>query len=203
VKWTAQHTQLVLGPPYPSALRPSTKRRNPTLWLLRPRPRPRPSAHQPNVVGRRWGAAVPLHADAVQGAAPAEPSVGVRGRGARRALQAFRPHRQHQERRRRQPQPGLCRVRKSSPRPSPFLPVDRTHRYHLRYGRELGVGAPLDALCGFILSTEIDLVSSLIVGLVGKPLNLARFNLCGIGVLSALWIWIISFEGFSERFQHI
>jgi hypothetical protein len=92
------------------------------------RPHPRLSAHQAAfpvrrdvLVGRRRGAAVPLHADAVQGAAPAEPAVGVHGGGARRALQALRPHRQHQVRRRRQPQPGLRRVCKPFPDPPAVL----------------------------------------------------------------------------------
>ena len=61
------------------------------------------------------GDAVPLHADAVQGAAPAEHAVGVHRGGARRALQALRQGRQHHVQRRRQPQPGLRRVCKPRP----------------------------------------------------------------------------------------
>jgi hypothetical protein len=69
------------------------------------------------------GDAVPVHADAVQGAPPPEHAVGVHRGGARRALQALRQGRQHHVQRRRQPQPGLRRVRKDTPLPSPrFLP---------------------------------------------------------------------------------
>jgi hypothetical protein len=90
-------------------------------------PAPPAPTGQDVVVGRRWGTAVPLHADAVEGASPAEPAVGVRGGGARRALQALWPYRQHQERRRRQPQPGPRRVRKFFPRPL-SLPPSRRYR---------------------------------------------------------------------------
>jgi hypothetical protein len=61
--------------------------------------------------GFRWAAAVPVHAAAVQGDPRAEPTVGLHPRGAGRAGDALRQGRQYQVQRRRQPQPGLHRIR--------------------------------------------------------------------------------------------
>jgi hypothetical protein len=47
--------------------------------------------------------AISVHADAVQGAAPAEHAVGMHRGGARRALQTLRQGRKHHVQRRRQP----------------------------------------------------------------------------------------------------
>ena len=61
--------------------------------------------------GFRWAAAVPVHAAAVEGAPPAEPAVGLHPGGVGRAGDPLRQGRQHQMRRRRQPQPGIHRIR--------------------------------------------------------------------------------------------
>jgi len=128
-----RHTESLATPslrPRLPRLRPNPKRANPSFGFpgltLSSADQFTCPAGQDVVVGRRRGAAVPLYADAVEGAPPAEPAVGVRRGGARRALQALRPHRQHQKRRWRQPQPGLRRVRKSFPRPFP-LPSSRPY----------------------------------------------------------------------------
>lgn len=62
-------------------------------------------------------AAVQVHAAAVEGDPPEEPAVGLHGGGAGRAREPLRQGRQHEMQRRRQPEPGLRRIREY---PSPF-----------------------------------------------------------------------------------
>lgn len=103
--------------PLPRSLSPEIPREflNSGGFAADRRERERPNRRRPVRYVNVGAASVQVHADPVESHPPPQPTVGVRRRGARRALPALRQGHQHQVQCRRQQEPGLRRIRRAKP----------------------------------------------------------------------------------------